>query len=548
MKIALAQINTTIGDFAGNTAKLLNAYRDAVSLGADIVVAPELATCGYPPRDLLSKGHFLDANLRALEELTAATGETALVVGYVDRSEVPAGRPLTNSVALLQNGRVVAKRDKSLLPSYDVFDEDRYFEAATVNRPVEFGSQTLGLTVCEDLWNDGDYWRDQRRYSDDPAASLFSAGVDIILNSSASPWHVGKDRLRTEMLANLARKAGKPLVYCNLVGANDELVFDGGSLVFNEAGELLAQGKSFAEDLVIVDLETAGAVAPRTICDEENVFNALVLGVRDYLGKCGFQQTVLGLSGGIDSALTAVIAVEALGKANVRGVAMPSQYSSEGSRTDARVLAANLGIRFDEIPIEEQFNAVKHRLADVFEGRAEDVTEENIQARIRGVTLMAMSNKFGSLLLTTGNKSELAVGYCTLYGDMCGGLAVISDVPKTLVYRVSEWVNRNKEIIPEATITKPPSAELRPDQKDQDSLPDYDVLDAILDQYVVECRSVAEIVADGFDEKVVRKVVRLIEINEYKRRQAAPGLKVTSKAFGVGRRMPVARKWTEPSP
>ena len=375
-------------------------------------------------------------------------------------------------MALLRNGRVVARRHKSLLPSCDVFDEDRYFEPATENKPLKLDGRSLGLTVCEDLWNEEGFWRDERRYPNDPVAGLIDQGVELILNVSASPWHLGKDRLRLEMLSSLAKKRKKPLVYCNLVGANDELVFDGGSLVFNAKGKLIAQGASFKEDLVVVDVDSAPAIEPAGLCAEENIFDALVLGVRDYLGKCGFRQAVIGLSGGIDSALTAAIAVEALGAENVRGVAMPSQYSSEGSVTDARVLAGNLGIEFDVIPIEEQFNAVRHRLADVFAGRDEDVTEENIQARIRGVTMMAMSNKFGSLLLTTGNKSELAVGYCTLYGDMCGGLAVISDVPKTLVYDVSKWVNRNGEIIPESTITKPPSAELRPDQKDQDSLPE----------------------------------------------------------------------------
>lgn len=545
MKIALAQINTTVGDFDANVAKLTSAYHRAREAGAAVVVAPELATCGYPPRDLLSKTHFVDANLRAIEELATMTLDTALVVGYVDRSLTKAGRPLTNSVALLRNGKVVARRHKSLLPSYDVFDEDRYFEPATENKPVKFDGLSLGLTVCEDLWNEEVFWRDERRYANDPVAGLMEQGVDLLLNVSASPWHLGKDELRLEMLASLAKKAKKPLVYCNLVGGNDELVFDGGSLVFNAKGKLIAQGAAFDEDLIVVDVDAEKPVIPEVRAPEENVFDALVLGVKDYLGKCGFKQVVLGLSGGIDSALTAVVAVRALGRENVRGVAMPSQYSSEGSVTDARILAANLGIQFDVIPIEEQFNAVRHRLADVFAGREDDVTEENIQARIRGVTMMAMSNKFGSLLLTTGNKSELAVGYCTLYGDMCGGLAVISDVPKTLVYDVSRWVNRDEEVIPDSTITKPPSAELRPDQKDQDSLPEYDVLDALLEKYVVESRSAKELIAEGFDEQVVRKIIRLIDLNEYKRRQAAPGLKVTSKAFGMGRRMPIAQRFRD---
>jgi len=540
VKVALAQINTTVGDIQGNEAKILAAYMKGVAIDADIVVAPELALAGYPPRDLVLDAAFVERNLEALQRLAQSTGRTALVTGFVGRNENRPGRKATNAIALLQNGKVLATRTKTLLPTYDVFDEDRYFEPATENAPVDFNGTKLGLTICEDVWNDEDIW-DDRRYRCNPAAELVKNGARLIINASASPWHLGKNKVRHDMLSKLAIKSKCPVVYCNLVGGNDELIFDGASLVFNGSGELLAEGKLFAEDFLVADLETVPTRKPSAPPVEELVYQALVLGTRDYLHKCGFKSAVLGLSGGIDSALTAVIAAEALGRENVRGVSLPSQFSSPGSLEDARLLAQNLGIRYDVIPIQPMFVAAKEQLKTVFANRAEDTTEENIQARLRGVILMAMSNKFGSLLLTTGNKSELAVGYCTLYGDMCGGLAVISDVPKTMVYKISRWINREREIIPAASITKAPSAELRPDQTDQDSLPPYDALDAILEAYVVAGRTVAEIIKSGQDEKTVRRVVRLINLNEYKRRQAAPGLKVTSKAFGVGRRVPVAR-------
>ena len=542
MKIALAQINPTVGDLTGNEARILAAYRRGVEAGVEIVVFPELAITGYPPRDLLHKSRFIPDNLAVLERLAAATGETGLLVGYVGRNERQPGREATNSVALLQHGKILATRAKMLLPTYDVFDEDRYFEPAQENAPVDFNGQKIGLTICEDVWNDEAFW-DERRYLRNPARELVEAGAEILFNVSASPWHLGKDRLRVEMLSSLVAQIRRPFVYCNAIGGNDELLFDGASLAFDAAGRLITQGATFREDFLILDTDTAEPITPTSLADEEALYRALVLGVRDYFQKCGFQSAVLGLSGGIDSALTAVIAVEALGAENVRGVSLPSQYSSQGSLDDARILAENLGIRYDIVPIQPVFEPVKGQLTDIFAGRSEDTTEENIQARLRGVILMAMSNKFGSLLLTTGNKSELAVGYCTLYGDMCGGLAVISDVPKTMVYRLSEWINRDREIIPRASITKPPSAELRPDQTDQDSLPPYDVLDAILEAYVVGGKSRAEIVAAGFDQPTVERVARLIDLNEYKRRQAAPGLKITSKAFGVGRRMPIAQRY-----
>jgi NAD+ synthetase len=542
MKVALAQINTTVGDLAGNEARILAAYTRGVEAGVDLVMFPELSVTGYPPRDLLLKKSFVAGNLAVLDRLAAAAGAVGMLVGYVGENRQRPGRELTNSVALLQHGKITATRIKTLLPTYDVFDEDRYFEPARENHPVEFNGATIGLTICEDIWNDEDFWRD-RRYQHNPPVELAAEGSRVLFNISASPWHLGKEQTRYGMLRSMAQKAKCPVVFCNQAGGNDELIFDGGSLAFNSAGDLIARADMFNEDFVIVDTNSTTPVAPIAWPEEEYVYKALVVGLRDYLHKCGFKSAVLGLSGGVDSALTACLAVAALGRENVCGVSLPSQFSSKGSIDDARVLAERLGIRFEVIPIQAAFETVKRELQPVFAGKPEDTTEENIQARLRGVILMALSNKFGSLLLTTGNKSELAVGYCTLYGDMCGGLAVISDVPKTMVYRLARWINRERELIPTASITKPPSAELRPNQTDQDSLPPYDVLDAILEAYVVQGKGLAEIVAAGFDEPTVKRVIRLIDSNEYKRRQAAPGLKVTSKAFGVGRRIPIAQKY-----
>jgi NAD+ synthase (glutamine-hydrolysing) len=544
MKVALAQINTTVGDLAGNRDKILAAYRRGVEARADLVMLPELTITGYPPRDLLLKKSFIAGNLAVLDELAAATGKTGLLVGYVGENKARPGREAVNFVALLQNGKIAATRAKTLLPTYDVFDEDRYFEPATENLPVMFNGEKIGLTICEDIWNDEDFWP-ERRYQHNPPLELTAAGARVLFNVSASPWCVGKDETRYRMLQSMAAKTKCPVMFCNQIGGNDELVFDGGSLAFNAAGELIAQAAMFAEDFVLVDTEAKTAVARRPHEEVELVHRALVLGLRDYLHKCGFKSAVLGLSGGIDSALVASLAVSALGKENVRGVSLPSQYSSPGSLEDARVLAERLGIHYEVIPIQSAFTTLKHELQPAFAGTTEDTTEENIQARLRGVILMALSNKFGSLLLTTGNKSELAVGYCTLYGDMCGGLAVISDVPKTMVYRLAKWINREKEIIPASSITKPPSAELRPNQTDQDTLPPYEVLDGILDAYVVQGKTPAQMAAAGFDEALVKRVIRLIDFNEYKRRQAAPGLKVTSKAFGVGRRVPIAQRYFE---
>jgi NAD+ synthase (glutamine-hydrolysing) len=542
MKVALAQINTTVGDLAGNEARILAAYRRGVEAGVDLVMFPELTITGYPPRDLLLKRSFVAQNLAVLERVAAASGKVAMLVGYVGNNKNRPGREVANCVALLQHGKVVTTRTKTLLPTYDVFDEDRYFEPARENHPAEFNGGKIGLTICEDIWNDEDFWP-ERRYEHNPPVELVAEGSRILFNVSASPWSLGKEETRYRMLRSMALKAKCPVLFCNQVGGNDELVFDGGSLAFNGAGELIARGEMFAEDFVVVDTESTTPVGRISWSEEEYVYKALVMGLRDYLYKCGFKSAVLGLSGGIDSALVACLAVAALGKEHVRGVALPSQYSSQGSLDDARLLAERLGIQHAVIPIQPAFETTKAQLQPVFAGKPEDTTEENIQARLRGVMLMALSNKFGSLLLTTGNKSELAVGYCTLYGDMCGGLAVISDVPKTMVYRLAKWINREQEIIPVSSITKPPSAELRPNQTDQDSLPPYDMLDAILDAYVVQGKTLSEIVASGFDELTVKRVVRLIDFNEYKRRQAAPGLKVTSKAFGVGRRIPIAQKY-----
>ena len=546
MRLALAQLNTTVGDLRGNCARLRAAYQRARAAGADLMLAPELAITGYPPRDLLAKRRFVQDNLHALDELAGSIGETALLVGYVEQNPNQPGRAYLNAAALLHRGQIVARRYKTLLPTYDVFDEDRYFQPAETNTVVELAGAKLAVTICEDIWNAQDYWS-ARLYRRDPVEELVLAGQpSLILNISASPFHLGKAALRQDMLRAVAVKYRTPLAYCNLVGGNDELVFDGQSLVFDAAGQLLAHGAAFQEDLLIVDLPGPGVPAPSLPAPCAAVHDALVLGLRDYVHKCGFKSVVLGLSGGIDSAVTAALAVTALGRENVMGVSLPSQFSSQGSLDDARELAGNLGIRYDVIPIQDSFATLKASCRDLFHGLPEDTTEENMQARIRGTILMAISNKFGHLLLTTGNKSELAVGYCTLYGDMNGGLGVIADVPKTMVYEVAGYINRDRPVIPSASITKPPSAELRPNQTDQDSLPSYAVLDAILKRYVEDAQSAAEIIAaTGFEEKLVRDIVRKIDLNEYKRKQAPPCLRVTTKAFGIGRRVPIAQRYVE---
>jgi NAD+ synthetase len=545
MKIALAQIDTTVGDLRGNSGKILEFYRRGVAAGADVVMTPELAITGYPPRDLLAKHRFVHDNLAALHEVAAQIGPTALLVGYVDFNVKRPGRDYVNAVALIQNGKIISARYKMLLPTYDVFDEDRYFQPADSNTVLDFANQRLGLTICEDIWTQ-DYLP-ARLYERSPIHDLMRGDThaQLLLNLSASPYHLGKERVRHDMLRAVAQQYKVPVVYCNLVGGNDELIFDGNSLAFDASGNLLAQGAAFAEDLVIVDL--AGPPQPfHPLEPAAALHEALVLGLRDYTQKCGFKSVVLGLSGGIDSAATACLAVAALGRENVLGVSMPSQFSSKGSIDDARELAKNLGIRWETIPIQDVFENFKETLQPVFKGLPEDTTEENIQARIRGTTLMALSNKFGHMLLTTGNKSELAVGYCTLYGDMNGGLGVIADVPKTMVYELARYINRQRPVIPESSLTKPPSAELRANQTDQDTLPPYDVLDAIIKHYIEEAKSTAEIVKEtGYNEKLVRDVVRKIDLNEYKRKQAPPCLRVTTKAFGVGRRVPIAQRYVE---
>jgi NAD+ synthetase len=543
VKIGILQLNATIGAFEANRQKLVAAYEQAVAHGAEFVVAPELFLCGYPPRDLLLRPDFLEANFQALHQTAAAVGNVPLCVGFVDRNPARPGRSLFNAAAVLQNGQLRWRQNKSLLPTYDVFDEDRYFEPAPSTRPFEFKGRKIGITVCEDIWNDEDFWP-ERRYRLDPVKELITQGADLILNISASPWHVGKESNRVEMLQRIARDERVPLVQVNAIGANDELIFDGHSVALNRQGEVLALGKGFSEDVLVVEVEgNPPVIKPNWPVQEEQLFRALSLGIGDYVRKCGFKSVVLGLSGGIDSAITAVLAADALGASNVMGVAMPARYSSRGSLTDAEALAKNLGIRYEVLPIEAGFKAMEGQLAQVFAGTKPNEAEENIQSRLRGVTLMALANKFGSLVLTTGNKSEVAVGYCTLYGDMCGALAVIADVFKTEVYAVSRWINRDRVIIPTDSITKPPSAELRPDQKDQDSLPPYDVLDAILHHYVVEHQSKDEIIQRGFAPAVVNDVINKVTFTEYKRRQAAPGLRVSPRAFGMGRRIPVAQRF-----
>ena len=544
MKVGLAQINPTVGDFAANSAAILAAYSSLVKSGAEVVITPELALPGYPPLDLLFKSRFVPQNLAALDALHAQIGEVPLLVGCVDVNTGP-GRPFRNTAAILERGKPIRKISKSLLPTYDVFDEARYFQPAEKNEPVEIAGIRCGVTICEDIWSRE--YLPRPLYDCDPLASLAAQGAKVILNLSASPFEVGKPRRRFEMLAARARTHRVAIAYCNTVGGNDQLIFDGNSFAISETGECLAQLAPFRTESALAEfkIQNSRFKIPSFQCDEEELFDALVLGTRDYFAKCGFKSAVLGLSGGIDSAVTAVIGAAALGAENVLGVTMPTRYSSEGSVGDSLQLAAALGIRCLTIPIEKSFTAFKEQMTPFFEGKPEDVTEENMQPRLRGMTLMALSNKFGHLLLTTGNKSELAVGYCTLYGDMCGGLAVISDVPKMMIYQLARWLNRNREIIPAATIEKPPSAELRPDQRDQDTLPPYEILDPILELLIEDHLSPDEIIARGFDAQTVRWVVKRVAQNEYKRAQAVPGLRVTSKAFGVGRKMPVAQRFAE---
>ena len=540
MRVGFAQINTTVGDINPNAEKILAAYREASRQGAQLVITPELALTGYPPQDLVFKSGFVPQTLEQLRVLHDEIGTVPLLVGYVDFNPKKTGKPFVNSCAVLERERPIRKIFKTLLPTYDVFDEARYFEPADDQQPIELLGQKVGITICEDIWTDK-YLRHDL-YHCDPVERLVGQGATVVLNLSSSPFSVGKPALRRAMVTELALQHRIPFFYCNAVGGNDELIFDGNSFVIDKEGATTARLASFREQIAVVDCD-APAIVETAMPAEEEIFRALVLGVRDYFAKCGFRSAVLGLSGGIDSAVTAVIAVEALGKENVTGVSMPSAYSSSGSLDDADRVAKNLQIERLVIPIKEPFEVLKSQFKEVFAGLKEDATEENMQSRLRGLILMSLSNKFGHLLLTTGNKSELAVGYCTIYGDMCGGLAVISDVPKTMIYRLARWINRHREVIPVNSITKPPSAELKPNQTDQDTLPPYETLDAILQLCVEEQLDPAEIVDRGFDPEIVRWIQRRVDINEYKRRQAALGLKVTSLAFGIGWRMPIAQRY-----
>jgi NAD+ synthase (glutamine-hydrolysing) len=543
MKVGLAQINSVVGDFPGNVKRILAAYRECLEAGADLVITPELSLVGYPPRDLVFKSQFVPKCLQALDYLAGEIREVPLLVGYVDHHHPSRpGKPFRNAAAWLENGSIQHRIWKTLLPTYDVFDERRYFEPSDNCEPIWWKGKRIGVTICEDIWTE-DYLQ-RPLYERDPVEELSAKGIDLLVNLSASPFHLGKPLTRRAMIGGIARSAKVPVVYCNAVGANDQLVFDGHSLVASVNGRILTQMTGFSEVCRVVDPFTpTDEDDSLSSCDAEQLYHSLVLGVRDYVTKCGFSSVCLGLSGGIDSALTATIAADALGPENVSGLTMPSPYSSRGSVDDSFALAKNLGIRCVEVPIRNAFEAVKATMEPVFAGKPEDVTEENMQARLRGLMLMALSNKENHLLLTTGNKSELAVGYCTIYGDMCGGLAVISDLPKVRVYEVSRWINREREIIPWNTIDKPPSAELRPDQKDQDTLPPYEILDGILALYVENQLSADEIISRGYEETTVRWVQRRVDLNEWKRHQAAPGLRVTSKAFGIGRRMPIVQRF-----
>src|SRR5246127_3852733 len=540
MQVGFAQINTTVGDIRANQAKIFSAYGKAIASGADLVLTPELALTGYPPQDLVFKSRFVPQTWEGINNLHRRVGPVPLLVGYVDFNPNPTGKPFVNACAILQQGQPIRKIFKTRLPTYDVFDEARYFEPATHQEPFELAGRRVGITICEDIWTEKFLKREL--YHQDPVASLVARGADVIVNLSSSPFHVGKAALRIEMVSELATKFKVPFFYCNAIGGNDELIFDGNSFVVDANGQTVATLAAFEEEVAVRNADLPGNRLVEQ-SPEEEIYRALVLGVRDYFLKCGFKTAVLGLSGGIDSAVTAVIATEALGREHVTAVSMPSQYSSQGSLDDAEALAENLGIQRHVLPIKEPFEILKGQFKEVFAGKREDTTEENMQSRLRGLTLMALSNKFGHLLLTTGNKSELSVGYCTIYGDMCGGLAVISDVPKTMIYRLAKWINREREIIPANSITKAPSAELKLNQTDQDTLPPYEVLDAVLQLYVEELLSPEDIVAKGYPAETVRWIQRHVDSNEYKRRQAAPGLRVTSLAFGMGWRMPIAQRY-----
>ncbi len=542
MRIALCQIDPIIADLEYNRNLIIEAAKQAKDQGCSLAIFPEMSIIGYPPKDLLEKPSFVSANLQSLNRLASQLPDIPVICGYVDRNPKPTGKPLINACALLNNGCVAHTGGKKLLPTYDVFDETRYFEPSPQSLIFELEGKVFGVTICEDIWNLGEV-PGIPRYNQDPVRDIVrSRHIDILINISASPFTVDKPGIRLHILRELTHSYNIPAIYCNQVGGNDDILFDGYSMVVDVSGNLIRLSKGFEPDLTIWDTdEIYSPIGDPWPSQEKNIHDALVMGTRDYATKCGFKQVLVGLSGGIDSSLVAYIAAKAMGPENVMGVSMPSQYTSHISKEDARKLSHNLGIRFEEIPIFELFETYKRVLSPVFKGLPEDETEENIQARIRGNILMALSNKFKSLLLTTGNKSEFAMGYCTLYGDLSGGLAVISDLPKTWCYRLARYINRNEEIIPERVITRPPSAELKPNQTDQDTLPPYDILDQILEMAVEKNMGYEEIVARGFDPEIVRNILLRLVVNEYKRRQAPPGLKVTSKAFGYGRRYPIAR-------
>jgi NAD+ synthase (glutamine-hydrolysing) len=541
MKVCVAQINPTVGDFDGNAAKIIEKIQWAEKAGAELVIFPEMAVTGYPTRDLLEKPYFILKNLAAIDRIAKKCSFIGAVVGYVSINESSKGRGLFNSAAFLSNGKVEFVQHKALLPTYDVFDETRHFAHGLSHKAFAYKGVKIGITICEDIWSSVNIGG-RKLYEYDPVAALANDGAEIIINISASPFYVGKGQTRESLLMETAKKYGVPVIYANSVGGNDELVFDGHSLVVNAAGCVAHEGKLFEEDSFVIDtdnLKAAKARAKRS--DIEDLHDALVLGLKDYARKCGFKNAVIGLSGGIDSGVVACLAAEAFGSKNVCGIGMPSPYSSVESVEDAKILAKNLGIGFQVVPISDIYKAYLKTLSGVSDKeKAISVMEENIQARIRGNILMAFSNKTGALVLSTGNKSEVAVGYCTLYGDMAGGLAIISDVPKTYVYELAKFINRKSEVIPQSSIIKPPSAELRPNQKDSDTLPPYEVLDKILKLYIEDHASAQGIIDQGFDRKIVEDAVRRVDRNEYKRRQAPPGLKVTSKAFGAGRRHPIA--------
>ncbi len=546
MKIALAQINPIVGDFTLNTENIIAATEKARGQSCDLICFSELAISGYPPRDLLEKKGFVEDNLMYLRKLVQSIKGIGVICGFVDKNPAKAGNPLYNSAALFDNGVILHQAHKRLLPTYDVFDETRYFEPGTECPSFPYKDCRIGLTICEDIWNDREFFSRQL-YPIDPVEMMVKEGANLIINIAASPYYAGKREFKREMFSDIAKKYGVPLLYVNQVGGNDSVLFDGISLAFNSKGKIVARARDFEEDMVIFDTNTQeGEIHPISQSDTESILSALIMGTRDYVWKCGFSTAIVGLSGGIDSALTACIAARALGKESVVAIFMPSQYTHEENFEDSKQLAVNLGIRLFQVPIEGIFEHFLEELSPLLNDVTTEVTGQNIQARIRQIILMALSNKFGYLLLSTGNKSEVAVGYCTLYGDMSGGLAVISDVPKTMVYKIARLINKEKEVIPKRILQKPPSAELKPNQLDKDDLPPYEVLDGILKAYIEDNRAAEEIIGMGFEPSVVKDIIRRVDRNEYKRQQAPPGLKVTTKSFGYGRRFPIAQRYLPP--